>query len=101
MLQNSGYAVFNLFAPVLTYKQCHHHSIVYQLMGFMYFLMFEFVFYQRTYAASVGRDQLKSRMGIINYFVDIAEMEWDDFEKPIEEKMTQENHEEFIIAFYK
>jgi hypothetical protein len=69
-------------------------------MGFVYFLLFEFVYFQRIYSGSVGRDMLASRMGIINYFVDIAEMEWDDFEKPIEPGMTQARREEFVVAFY-
>lgn len=69
-------------------------------MGFVYFLLFEFVYFQRIYSGSVGRDMLGPRMGIINYFVDIAEMEWDDFEKPIEPGMIQARREEFVVAFY-
>ena len=65
-------------------------------MGFVYFLLFEFVYFQRIYSGSVGRDMLGPRMGIINYFVDIAELEWDDFEPG----MTQARREEFVVAFY-
>jgi hypothetical protein len=84
LLQKSGYALFNLWSPVLTYDDCHHNSISYQMMGFMYFLMFEFMYHQRTYFGSPGRDKLLMCMPIINYFVDIAEKEWDDFVVPTE-----------------
>ena len=97
LLQDSGYAVFDLFFPVENYHQCHHHSISYQLMGFVYFLLFEFMFHQRVYKASMGRDALQSRMAIIDYFVDIAEKEWDDFNAPTDPKINNE----IITHFYK
>ena len=97
LLQDSDYAVFDLRMPVENFADCHHHSISYQLMGFMYFLLYEFIFHQRVYTKSMGRDALKSRMAIINYFVDIAEKEWDDFIAPTDPKINKE----IFVAFYK
>ena len=100
LLVDSGYAVFNLLSPVLTLDDCHHNSISYQLMGFVYFLMFEFIYYQRTYTGSLGRDNLISRMAVINYFVDIADKEWDDFVVCTQEDITPEVFDSLLVAFY-
>ena len=100
LLLESGYALFNLLSPVLNLADCHHFSISYQLMGFMYFLMFEFIYYQRIYSGSVGRDQLLSRMDVINYFVDIADKEWDDFVVNTQEGLTPEVFDSLLVAFY-
>ena len=99
LLQKSGYALFNLLSPVLTYDDCHHNSISYQLMGFMYFLLFEFMYYQRTYSGSLGRDALVKRMAIINYFVDIADREFDDFVLA-EAGKDQDLHDQHVVGFY-
>ena len=75
LLQDSSYAVGDLNAPVKLFEQCHHHTITYQLLGFVYFLMFEFMFKRELYAGAEGKCKIPARMTAVSFFVDIASEE--------------------------
>ena len=75
LLQESGYAVGDLFRSVEKYHECHTICIPFALLGFMYFTLFEFIFKGRTYTGAGGRELLGKRMDAINFFVDVAQKE--------------------------
>jgi hypothetical protein len=104
LLLKSGYCVGDLLAPVHDEMGCHISTIPHQLLGFMYFLIFEFTYYQRIYKGATGRSVFILKKDVIQMFINIAEHECEscfghspDSCTPAEVKRNKK----FNIDFYK
>ena len=100
LIHESGYAVFDLMAPVTSYSRCHHKSIPYHLMGFVYFLLFEYMYYQRIYKGADAVLILRPRLHVVQYFVDIALNEWRSLEALTALDSSLETIKHNLVIFY-
>jgi hypothetical protein len=103
-LIKSEYCVGDLMAPVTDEMGCHISKITPELLGFMYFLIFEYVFFQRLYKGAPGRAQFIQKKEVIQFFVDIAENECESIFAPLPDTSTPEEVESkktLNIDFYK
>ena len=100
LLKESGYAVGQLFSPVETYDRCHHKTIGVGMLGFVYFLLFEYMFKQKTYSGSPGRKLINSRREAVKYFMEVAEKECEDI-ACLEPGQTRKQKREELVEFYK
>jgi hypothetical protein len=77
LLTISGYSVGDLMLPVTTDLECHHATITAQLLGFMYFLVFEFLYHKNVYKGATGRSKFPQYIDAIQFFIDVATEEYD------------------------
>ena len=59
-------------------RDCHHLALPFELMGFAYFLLFEYIFRGICYDTAPKRHKLAQRKAPIQFFTEIAEMEYQD-----------------------
>jgi hypothetical protein len=99
----SGYCVADLLQPITDKMSCHHYSVVHELLGFIYFLIFEFVYHRRVYKGAIGRSNFLQFRETIQFFVGVASCEYEDLFGKCEGmtddefKLKQEN----AVKFYK
>ncbi len=91
-------------APVTDEMGYHLSKITPELLGFMYFLIFEYVFFQRLYKGASGRAQFIQRKQVIQFFVEIAEIECESIFAPLPDTASPaevESKKKLNIDFYK
>ncbi len=104
LLLKSGYCVGDLLATVDDEMGCHISTIPHQLLGFMYFLIFEYTYYQRIYKGATGRSMFILKKDVIQMFINIAEHECEScFGQSPDSENTAEvmRNKKFNIDFYK
>ena len=78
LLVTAGYNCGDLRKAVLSAADCHHKTIPSDLLGFMYFLLFEYFFKGEFYEGATGRHKFKQRRAAIAFFNDVAQAEYED-----------------------
>jgi hypothetical protein len=99
----AGYCVADLLAPVKEKINCHYVSLPHELLGFIYFLIFEYVFHRRIYKGAVGRTNLCQFNDPLEFFVSVAYSEYEDLFGRNED-MTETDiklRNDYSIKFYK
>jgi hypothetical protein len=103
LLITSGYSIGDLMLPVTSDFECHHSTITSQLLGFIYFLIFEFLYHKQIYKGAPGRSLFLQRADTIQFFVDVATEEYEQCFGVTDSKSAAELLEQRtqIIKFYK
>ena len=78
LLDISQYNCGDLRRRVELAEHCHHFTVPFELMGFIYFLLFEYVFRGACYDTATNRRKLLQRKAPIKFFTDVAEMEYEE-----------------------
>jgi len=99
-LITSGYSVGDLMAPVNTDFDFHNSTITAPLLGFMYFLLFEFVYHKQIYKGAVGRNKFPQCFDAIQFFIDVATDEY-QFCFGVDDSMNAADQRNNILKFYK
>ena len=102
ILTSSLLPVGDLLAPVTSITEGHQMTIGYRLLGYVYFLIFEWVYYGHMFAGFTGRKLIGLRSARVLYFIKIAEQEMQDVtgkERDNTETHWQKKQEE-LVHFY-
>ena len=102
ILARSLLPVGDLSAPVTTITAGHQMTIGHRLLGYVYFLIFEWAYYGHMFAGFTGRKLIGSRSARVIYFIKLAEKEMQDVTG--KERDNTESHwlkkQEELVHFY-
>jgi hypothetical protein len=90
-------------ATVTNDLECHNSTITPQILGFMYFFIFEFIYHKEVYKGANGRAKFPNALEPIQFFVDVATEEYQycfgaDDKTPAADLAEKK---QFILQFFK
>ena len=103
LLQKTTFVVGDLKQDVKTFADCHCNSLAYGMLGYVYFCIFEYVYSNGvTFACHDGRIAVQNKFAKLQYFVSIANAEYNELCKKDKENTAThwEHRQEDLVRFY-